>query len=142
MGINPFCQKFECGARSERYWTYDRMVLKIEDCTDILKDIHPGIDFIFLFDHPCRNYRGIECRFYVTKMNSEYVGAQLGMHPTNTKKEVGYLGLYKKFLKVGDEKQMVFREIINVPLWITPKERVYTKLSQYDEQYLKDKKKA
>ena len=81
MGINPFCQKFECGAISERYWTYDRMVLKIEDCTDILKDIHPSFDFMFLYDHLCGYNRIIEDRLNVMNTNSEYGGEQKEIHP-------------------------------------------------------------
>ena len=83
MGINTLYQVFECGASYEGYWTYDLMFLKLEDCTNILKYIHPGIDFIFLFDHPCGNDRGREYRFYITNMNSECGGAQLEMHPKN-----------------------------------------------------------
>ena len=51
------------------------MVLKIEDCTIILKSIHNVIDLIFIFDHSYGNDRGIEDKFDATKMNSGYRGA-------------------------------------------------------------------
>ena len=76
MGINPFCQGFEYGASDEGYWTYDQMVLQLEDRTDILKALCPSIDFIFLFDNPCEHDREIEERLNVTKMNSGYGGSQ------------------------------------------------------------------
>ena len=76
MGRNHFFQYSEYGASDEGYFTYDWMVLQIYYCTNILKAIHPGIYFIFLFDNPCRNDRGTEDRLNVTKMNSGYVGAQ------------------------------------------------------------------
>ena len=63
MGINPFCQGFEYGASDEGYWTYDQMVLQLEDHTDILKALRPSIDFIFLFDNPCEHDRKREERF-------------------------------------------------------------------------------
>ena len=52
MGINPFCQGFEYGTSAKVYWDYYRMVLQLEYCTEILNDIHPSINFIFLFNHP------------------------------------------------------------------------------------------
>ena len=53
MGRNTFCQEFEYGKSAEIYWTYDRMVLQLDQFTDILKALHPGIDLILIFDHPC-----------------------------------------------------------------------------------------
>ena len=50
MGSNNFYQNFEYGAIAEGYCTYDRMVLQLQDCVDILKDIHTGVYLIFLFD--------------------------------------------------------------------------------------------
>ena len=58
MGRNPFFLFFEYGASSEGYWTYDRMFLQLEDCNNILKYLHLGIYFMFLFDHPCGHDRG------------------------------------------------------------------------------------
>ena len=53
MGRNVFLQEFEYGESDEGYWNYDQIFLQIEDCTIILKSIHLGIDFIFLFDYSC-----------------------------------------------------------------------------------------
>ena len=83
MGRNPFCQDFEYGTSVEGCCTYDWMVLQLEDCADIIKALHPGIDFIFLFDHPYGHDRGIEYRFNVMKMNCGYGRAQRDTHPTN-----------------------------------------------------------
>ena len=58
MVINIFFQYFEYGASDKLFWTYESMVLKLEDYYDILKAIHPGIYFIFLFDYSCRRDRG------------------------------------------------------------------------------------
>ena len=68
------------------YFTYDRMVLQLEDCTDILKALHPVIYLAFLFNNICVNDRVIEDRLNVSKMISGYGGAQQYMHPTNIKK--------------------------------------------------------
>ena len=48
MGMNPFCQEFEYGTSADVYWTYDWMVLQLEDCTNILKAIHTSINLILV----------------------------------------------------------------------------------------------
>ena len=78
------------------------MVLKLEDWNDILKAIHPGIGFVFLFDHPFGKYRGREYRLNVMKIESGYGGAQLDMRPTNINQEVGYLVPHEKIIELGD----------------------------------------
>ena len=139
---NPFCQQFEYGASAEGYWNYERMVIQLEDCADILKALHPGIDFVFLFDHSCGHDRGREDGLRATKMNSGYGGAQPKMHKTKIKQTNGYLGPYQRILEVGDEQHMVFQEGDNGPFWMTPQEREDTKISVYDEPHDKAKTKG
>ena len=64
------------------------------------------------------------------------------MHPKNINQNFGYLGPYDRIIEVGDDNHMVFQEDGNGPLWMTTKERVYAKFSNYDEPSLKDKTKA
>eukprot|EP00986_Skeletonema_menzelii_P015903 scaffold12932_cov97-Skeletonema_menzelii.AAC.1 len=37
---SPFAVMFDYGTNSEGYWTYDRMVLQLEDCIDVLDALH------------------------------------------------------------------------------------------------------
>ena len=59
MGRNTFYQEFEYGTIAEIYWTYYLMVLQLEDCNNIIKALHNGIDSIFIFDNTCEHDRGI-----------------------------------------------------------------------------------
>ena len=47
----PFVQELEYDQNKEGYWTYDRIILQLEDCIDVLNVLFPYFDFIFLFDH-------------------------------------------------------------------------------------------
>ncbi len=38
---SPFIVEFEYGANLEGYWSYDHMVLQMEDCIDVLKLLYP-----------------------------------------------------------------------------------------------------
>ena len=76
MGRNTFCQEFEYGASAEGYCIYDRIVLQIEDCNDIIKALHLVIYFIFPFYYNCGNDKVIEYSLNVTKMKSGYDRAQ------------------------------------------------------------------
>ena len=46
----------------------------------------PGVDFIFIFYHPCGHDRGREDRFNVKNTNGGYGGAHRETHPENIKK--------------------------------------------------------
>ena len=53
MGVNTLCQEFEYDESFEVYWTYNWMVLQLEGCSNVIKALHPRIDFMFIFDHTC-----------------------------------------------------------------------------------------
>lgn len=141
LETNPFCLEFEYGATAEGYWTYDRMVLQLEDCADVLKSLHPEFDFVFLFDHSCGHDRGRDDGLNVSKMRSGYGGAQRTMHSTEIKAEKGYLGKYQRTLEVGDVQHMVFREGDDGPFWLTPEQRAERMHSQYYPPETKPKNK-
>jgi hypothetical protein len=48
---SPFVHQFEYGNNLDGYWTYDCMILQLEDCIDCLKVLYPSFQFCFLFDH-------------------------------------------------------------------------------------------
>jgi hypothetical protein len=47
----PVTVKFEYAMSNERSWNYERMVLQLEDCVDVVKLLFPQYDCLFLFDH-------------------------------------------------------------------------------------------
>ena len=73
-----FVREFKYGANSEGYWSYQHMVLQLEDCVDVLKLLYPQFDFLFLFDHSCRHNRQKEDGLNVEQMTKFYGGAQNG----------------------------------------------------------------
>ena len=52
---NPFMVLFEYGNsdNKEGYWSYENLVLKMEDYLDCLKFLYPSFDIIFIFEHLC-----------------------------------------------------------------------------------------
>jgi len=50
---SPFIFEFEYGAKGESYWTYEYMVLQLEDCADCLRALYPHIKFVFMLDRSC-----------------------------------------------------------------------------------------
>ena len=53
----PFSIELEYGASHDVYWLYKHIVLKIENCVDMLKHTHPQFDIFFLLDHFNRHNR-------------------------------------------------------------------------------------
>ena len=128
---SPFVKSFEYGQSAEGYWTYDRMVIQVEDCVDCLKVMYPAFDFLFLFDHSCGHDRGQPDGLNAKQMNVDYGRKQPKMHPTMIQAEDGYLGPHRhsSVLKVGEEQEMVwpvysdeeFDPSKHGPYWMTPK---------------------
>ncbi len=50
----PIIQEFECSKANGGYWTYQKMVCKLDNCVDVLKVLQGDrYDFMFLFYHSC-----------------------------------------------------------------------------------------
>ena len=48
---SPFSRKLEYGSSKDGYWSYEDMVIQLEDCVDVLKALNGGkYDYCFLFD--------------------------------------------------------------------------------------------
>ena len=49
---SPFVRKFQYGANAEGYWSYEDMILQLEDCIDVLHALFGNeYNFLFPFDH-------------------------------------------------------------------------------------------
>ena len=126
---SPFVLEFEYGASAEGYWTYDSMVLQLEDCVDVVKTLYPQYDFLFLFDHSCGHDRMPDDALRVEGMNKGYGGEQNKMKDSMIKSAHGYLGPHDhdRKLKVGNVQSMVFRPSDDGPYWMTPEEQQQTR---------------
>ena len=107
---DPFVRFFEYGnvEGKEGYWTYEHMVLQLEDCLDVLYSIHKNkYSYLFLFDHSCGHDRMPKDAINVNNMNVAYGGKKEIFHDTNITQAEGFLGpfIYDEGdqLKVGDK---------------------------------------
>ena len=55
LTLSPFVLEFEYSASEEGYWSYQHMVLQVEDCVNVLKTIYPQYDFLFFFNYSCEH---------------------------------------------------------------------------------------
>ena len=52
LKTSPFKRQIDYGAMKDGYWTYEDMIVQVEDCIDCLKAIHGNAyEYLFLFDH-------------------------------------------------------------------------------------------
>jgi hypothetical protein len=125
---SPFFREFEYGQNADGYWTYQHMVLQLEDCVDILNVKYPQYDFLFLFDHSCGHNRQREDGLNVEKMSKSFGGrAQRKMHETTIKQRQGYLGPHSPKLQIVDTQSMVFSPLETGPSWMTEAQREETR---------------
>ena len=90
---NPFLKLFEYEANFERYWTYKKMVIQLEDCVDIMKVLHPNSKFVFLFDHSCGHDWQREDGLNPRRVSKYFGGAQPIMRPSTISHKEGFLGI-------------------------------------------------
>jgi hypothetical protein len=127
LTTSPFFREFEYVQNADSYWTYQHMVLLLEDCVDILNVKYPQYDFLFLFDHSCGHERQREDGFNVEKMSKSFRGrAQRKMRETTIKKSQGYLGPHSLKLQIGGTESMVFSPLETGPFWMTEAKREET----------------
>jgi hypothetical protein len=51
LEASPFVRYLEYGKGKDGYWSYNHMVLQLEDCTDVFKVLYPEFDIVFELDH-------------------------------------------------------------------------------------------
>ena len=108
LEISPFSRKIEYGNSKDRYWSYEDMVLQLEDCVDVLRAINGyKFDYCFLFDHSNGHDRQRPDGLNINKVSKYYGGKQPHMRDSVIMDE-SYLGPFEhdKKLKVGDTQIM------------------------------------
>jgi hypothetical protein len=120
---SPFIVEFDYGVANEGYWCYERMVLQMEDCADVLHTLYPQFDFLFLFDHSCGHDKQQPDGLNAENMAKSYGGKQNYLRPTIIKQEKDYLGPYPRTLRVGDTQFMVFQPGDSGPFWLSEAKR-------------------
>ena len=132
LSDSPFVVEFEYGVQAEGYWTYDHMVLQLEDCIDVITVLYPQYEFMFLFDHSCGHDRKRPDGLCVNSIRKNFGGKQAVMRDTRLETE-DYFGEYKEdgltALQVGDTQRMGFISTDTGPYWMTVAER---EISRHD----------
>jgi hypothetical protein len=107
---SPFVFEFDYGASNEGYWNYDRMVIQLEDCIDVLKCLYPQYDILFLFDHSCGHDKQQPNELNAENMLKSYGGQQSFLRSTVIQQENRYLGPYTRTLNPGDTQHFNFQD--------------------------------
>jgi hypothetical protein len=128
----PFTRTLEYGANSEGYWTYDAMVLQLEDCMDVLQTLYPQFDFVFLFDHSNGHDRMQPDGLNMRKVNKMFGGQQPRMRSSllNDKSCFGPYHSEEYELQPGHTQSMVFAPTDVGPFYLLPAQREKRKLDE------------
>ena len=140
-GDSPFSVLFEYGTNGDGYWTYDHMVLQLEDVVDVLDAIYSvpwdGCDsphnvfvksatrpkalcrkfeYLFLTDHSCGHDRKRPDGLDVTSLRKGPTAAAKKMRDVQITDGIGIISNkynHPKKLKVGDVQKLVFGDMDN-----------------------------
>ena len=127
---SPFVRQLEYGARKEGYWTYESMVIQLEDIVDVLIVLYPQYDYLLMFDHSNGHDRMQPDGLNANNINKLYGGKQPKMHDRLLTNDV-ILGSYKNhtgILKTGEMQQLVRTNADAIgPFYLSESERVQKK---------------
>ena len=132
LSSSPFVKEFEYGSNNDGYWSYDQMVLQLEDCIDVLNFTHPEFEILFMFDHSNGHDRLRPDGLNVNKINLKHGGRQPVMR--NSKLTAAEFGPYHNStytLQPGMEQQMQFGETHEGPCYMPMEERINRRLDHF-----------
>ena len=122
---DPCLKFFHSGANFEGYWNSSQTKLQLEDTIDILTEVYPNHDFLFLFDQSSGHTKMREDGLNINKMNVAYGGNVPQMHLTTIKE----LGPYPATLSVGQQQSLIFSDEDSGPFWMTPEQKLSKKMT-------------
>jgi hypothetical protein len=106
------------------------MVLQMEDCIDVVKNLWPQFDYVFLFDHSCGHDRRWPDGLTTKSLSKGFGGAQTNMRESKIEADNSdNMGPHarKLTLKLGDKQSMQFSSTNDGPCWMSPAQRLATK---------------
>ena len=84
-----FVRAFEYGARKMGYWSYEHLIIQLEDCIDVLRAIYQDrFEIQIMVDHSCGHDRQRDVGLNVHNMNVGYGGNQTFMHESKLSKNM------------------------------------------------------
>jgi hypothetical protein len=129
LTVSPFSRELEYGANNEGYWTYESMVLQLEDCVDCVKALFPQYDYLFLFDHSNGHDRTKPDGLSTMRIRKLFGGKQPLMRDSKlTSKCFGPYHSTDYELQPNSIQKMVFSDSDVGPFYMGDKERESNKL--------------
>jgi hypothetical protein len=120
---SPFVKYLHYGINNEGYWSYEDMIIQLEDCVDCLLTLFPQFDYYFMFDHSNGHDRMRPDGLSSTKCNKNFGGSQPIMrNSVILKEDIKSFPAINK-LKVGDTQHMQFSNTDVGPFYMNKKER-------------------
>ena len=125
---SPFTRELEYGLNNEGYWTYESMVLQLEDCIDVLTHTHPQFQYVFLFDHSNGHDRLQPQGLSITKISMRHGGKQPYMRKSKLSSvDFGPFHNSTYPLQPGMEQSMQYCTDDEGPCYFTKEERLNRK---------------
>jgi hypothetical protein len=125
LKTSPFTRKLTYGANKDGYWSYEHMVVQLEDCLDVLQVLFPTFDFLFLFDHSNGHDRMQPRGLNISKISKNYGGKQPMMRDS-TITDTTCFGPYHNRtypLQLNGTQVMTFTDKDEGPFYLTPEQR-------------------
>jgi hypothetical protein len=133
----PFSRLLEYGVNNAGYWSYEHMVLQLEDCVDCLKILYPTFDFVFLFDHSNGHDRMQPNGLNLRKVRKNYGGRQPKMRESKNVDRSCFGPYHTKHfnLQPNGTQSMVFNPSDSGPFYMSVEDRERKKYDIHTGRY-------
>ena len=126
---SPLVRDLEYGVQHDGYWTYESMVIQLEDIIDVLAHTHPAFDLLFLFDHSNGHDRLQPNGLSMTKISMRHGGMQPRMRDSVlTSDEFGPFHDKNYHLQPGMKQSMQYTPSDSGPCYFSERERIERRL--------------
>ena len=109
----------------EGYWSYEHMIVQLEDIVDCINFLHPKFDVVVLVDHSNGHDRLQPDGLNINRINIKHAGKQPRMQ--NAKITPNLLGPFHTSsspLQVGMSQSMQYTSTDPAPCYLTAEERI------------------
>jgi hypothetical protein len=120
---SPFVKFLQYGVNNDGYWSYEDMILQLEDCVDCLLTLFPHFEYYFLFDHSNGHDRMKPDGLCINKCNKNFGGCQPRMRESKvTHENIGNFPATNK-IRAGEKQSMQFSDTDVGPFYLTVEQR-------------------
>jgi hypothetical protein len=127
LTLSPFIHYLDYGNNNDGYWTYESMVLQLEDCVDsCLQELYLEFELTFLFNHSNEHDKMKPDGLHFRRVSKTFGGKQTHQMWNSVLTDKDCFGPFHNStykLQLGDDQSMIFSSMDTGPFYLSDEEK-------------------